>query len=440
MLERSFAQPCVMVLYLLMNSRNRSRVQLSVSLASSLVVVSCSMAPGNGDANIPTDAAMSTDARMCAGGSSMQPQARGDAIGAVDPETGLLYVFGGDVGPTVMCIPAPAFRNDTWKYDAVCDRWEKIETTVQPSARSRAAYTFDTLRRRMMLFGGRFRASSSGSYTLHKDLWAFDIAMQSWVQVMTMGTGPSERANSTMVYDPMADELVVYGGNTSTSGLAFNPMGDVWALNLRTSTWREVTTTGTAPTTRLFHSSTIVGRSMWVYGGGGANAFQGPFYKDLWKLDLTSNVWSRVLAMDPNLVGRINAGMIADGDGVLILGGHDDGALGNRNDAIAVGAMGAVTSHVMGDQLQAMPGGFCDFPADFVTPEMDTPERRSAAVVAPDPTRQRVVVFGGKTDCGSANDVWIFNLVTHRWQLSRTTNDGMSCARQNRANCTSLCN
>jgi N-acetylneuraminic acid mutarotase len=414
-----------------------------LALAATLTIshaVSCSAPTGSGDASTDAGTDSSREAGNCGPGNAMQPQARGDAVGAVDPETGMLYVFGGDVGPTVMCIPAPAFRNDTWKYDATCDRWEKIETTVQPSARSRAAYAVDSLRRRILLFGGRFRAASTGSYTLYKDVWAFDMQAQTWSQVMTMGMGPSERANSAVVYDPMADELVVYGGNTSTSGLMFAPMGDVWALNLRTNTWRAVMTTGTAPTTRLFHSAAMVGRAMFVFGGGGANAFMGPFYKDLWKLDLTTNAWTRVLAMDDNLMGRINAGMIADGDGVLILGGHDDGALGNRNDAIGVSTTGTVTVHVQGDALQAMPGGFCDFPADFVTPEMDTPERRSAAVVAPDPARQRVLVFGGKTDCGSANDVWIFSLTSHRWQLSRTTNDGMSCARQNRANCMSLCN
>ena len=85
-----------------MKSRKLFSIQCGYTLGFALVLASCSNAPSAGDAARSTDAAASTDARMCAGGGSMQPQARGDAVGAVDPETGLLYVFGGDVGPTVM--------------------------------------------------------------------------------------------------------------------------------------------------------------------------------------------------------------------------------------------------------------------------------------------------------------------------------------------------
>jgi N-acetylneuraminic acid mutarotase len=410
----------------------------SVCLAMAAVIAGCSTGP----MNPPTDGAAGDaagDARMCGPGSAMQPQARGDSVGAVDPATGLLYVFGGDVGPTVMCIPSPMFRNDTWSYDADCDVWRPIETPTAPSARARAAYATDTRRRRLIVFGGRFRAGTSGNYTLYNDVWAFDFETKTWAQIEAPG-GPTPRANAAAAYDPTADELLVHGGNTSASGASFQPQGDLWALNLETRVWRRVTTMGAAPSARLFHGATVSNGALWLLGGGGANAFQGPFYTEVFRLDLATSTWSTVLDSNPEIVGRINPAIVPDGDGVLLLGGHDDGALGNRNDAIGISAAGAVTVHVAGDQLDQAPAGFCDFPANFVTPQADTPERRSAAVVAADPTRNRVVIFGGKTDCGVASDVWLFNVATHRWQLSRGTNDGMSCARQNRSNCSTLCN
>ena len=195
---------------------------------------------------------------------------------------------------------------------------------------------------------------------------------------------------------------------------------------------------GTGPSARLFHGATVSGGALYVLGGGGANAFQGPFFKDVFRLELSTSTWSRVLDANDDIAGRINPALVRDG--ILLLTGHDDGSLGNRNDAISVSAAGAVTVHVAGDQLDQPPGGFCDFPANFVTPQADTPERRSAGIVAADPTRSRVVVYGGKTDCGLAGDVWLFDTTTHRWRVSRGTNDGMSCARQNRSNCSTLCN
>lgn len=377
---------------------------------------------------------------MCPPGTPTQPQARGDAVGAVDPATGFLYVFGGDVGPTVMCIPSPMFRNDTWRYDADCDQWQQIEATGAPSPRARSASALDTRRRRLIVFGGRFRSGTSGNYTLYSDVWALDFATQSWARLEIVGPGPSARANAAATYDPMTDELVVHGGNTSASGASFTPQGDLWALNLETRVWRRITATGGGPSARLFHGATIVGRSLFVLGGGGANAFQGPFNTDLWRMDLSSGAWTQVFESNDSIVGRINPALVPDGEGLLLLTGHDDGALGNRNDAIGISAQGAVTVHVEGDQLDQPPAGFCDFPANFVTAQADTPERRSAGVVAPDPARGRVIVYGGKTDCGLAGDVWLFDLASHRWRVSRGTNDGMSCARQNRTNCRTLCN
>lgn len=376
---------------------------------------------------------------MCPPSGTAQPQARGDAVGAVDPRTGLLYVFGGDVGPTVMCIPSPMARNDLWRYDATCDRWESLDAANPPSARARAASAYDSTRNRLIVFGGRFRAGTSGSYTLYNDVWALDISAQTWTQ-LSATAGPTPRANSAAAYDAVTDELLIYGGNTSASGASFSPQSDLWALSLASNTWRRVPAMGTPPSARLFHSMVLSGRSLTMFGGGGANAFQGPFNTDIWRMDLTSGQWTRLLDQHDAIVGRINTGMVPEGAGVLLLGGHDDGALGNRNDAISVSATGEVTVHNAGDTLDQPPAGFCDFPANFVVPAMGTPERRSAAIVAIDAPRNRVLVYGGKTDCGLANDVWIFDLATHRWQLSRGTFDGLSCQRQERTNCRTLCN
>lgn len=378
------------------------------------------------------------DAPMCTGGAEA-PVARGDSAGVVDPATGTMAIFGGDSGPTVMCIPAPAFRDDTWVYDPVCDRWREVTGETHPSARARAAFALDSRRRRMVLFGGRFRAGSSGNYTLLRDVWAFDLAAARWEQLMPGNTGPTARSNAAAAYDSVADELLVYGGSTSTSGLSFTPQGDVWALNLETLQWRRVAASG--PPARLFHAAAVNGRRLFVVGGGDARAFTGPFLRDAWSLDLEAGSWTRVpLTGDTErLGGRISASLVPAGDGYVLLGGHDDGALGNRNDVLAIAADGAVSTLREGDSLQRAGAGFCDFPPDFAAEDMDSPERRSAFVAAVDPARQRAIVYGGKTDCGLANDVWAVGLTTGAWTVLRGTNDGLSCTRSGRSSCSSLC-
>ena len=64
-----------------------------------------------------------------------------------------------------------------------------------------------------------------------------------------------------------------------------------------------------------------------------------------------------------------------------------------------------------GDTYNRPAYGVCDFPADFTNVDPNSPERRAAAAwtLTDD---NRFMVFGGKTDCGNANDVWALDLDT----------------------------
>jgi hypothetical protein len=311
------------------------------------------------------------------------------------------------------------------------------------SPRARMAYTLDTRRRRLVIFGGRFRAGTTGDYTNYNDLWSFDLATQQWEALTSESTAPTARSNASLVYDTVTDTYVLFGGNTSANGLTFVPRNDVWTFAPEARTWTRVTTTGTAPSTRLFHAAAVSGRTMFIYGGGGANAFMGPFYSDLWKLDLDTNAWSRptLSGTTTALGGRISSALFAASDGTTtVLAGHDDGALGNRNDVVSVSPSGSIRSLREGDEINTPGAGFCDFPADFTTTDMDAPERRSAFVAAWDAPRNRAIVYGGKTDCGLAGDVWSVDLTTATWRSLRGSTDGLSCQRSGRSNCRSLCN
>jgi hypothetical protein len=375
---------------------------------------------------------------MCPTEGSAQPDPRGDSAGAVDPATGYLWVFGGDTGPTANCRTTPVHRDDTWRYDPVCDRWTRVEA-AGPSPRARMAYALDGRRRRLFVMGGRFRAGTMGNYTHLRDLWALDLATGAW-RAIEAPDGPSARSNAAMAWDAAGDRLVLFGGNNNPSGLSFTPLRDTWVFDLAAETWQRVDAQG--PSGRLFHAAVVADGALWVYGGGGANAFTGPFMGDLWRLDLASRVWSEVSVTGDTegLARRINPALApAPGGGLTLVAGHDDGALGNRNDVVALTADGVARVLRPGDRLVQAGNGFCDFPANFTAPDMDGPERRSAFVFAHDPMRNRALVYGGKTDCGLAGDVWAIDLGTGAWSPQRATSDGLSCVRAGRTGCSALC-
>lgn len=366
------------------------------------------------------------------------PTPRGELSGVWDEAAGRMVLFGGDEGTPVQCTSATDFSGQTWSFIAACGAFREL-TGEGPSRRGRHVAALDADGRRMLVHGGRFRRGTTGAYTQLSDLWALDLATDTWTRLARAG-GPEARSNHVGVV--AGGKLVIHGGNTSTDGGRFVPLGDVWTWDLAEGAWEELSTTG-GPSARLFHAAAASpdGGTLYVYGGGDEGAFLGPFFGDLWALDLASGMWTE---LHPGGEGappaRIWASLTADpdGKGLLLFGGHDDQSLGNRNDVWRFKLAGGTWERIArGDQQTADALGFCDFPADFVDPDLAAPERREAMATART-ADGRLVVAGGKTDCGLINDVWSWAPDTEAWTALSQATSGEICLRTS-ASCSSMC-
>jgi hypothetical protein len=155
---------------------------------------------------------------------------------------------------------------------------------VQPTARRATGYAYDSLRRRLLVFGG--------FPTYLNDVWALDLAGGTWQPISAMGTPPSPRYGSTAVYDVANDRLVIYGG---FDGIAERE--DCWALSLSAPpTWTRLLPSGTSPPGRSFHVACYdAPRQRMVISGGWSGVV---FLNDSWSLSLSgSPAWS---AMEPS--------------------------------------------------------------------------------------------------------------------------------------------
>jgi N-acetylneuraminic acid mutarotase len=375
-----------------------------------------------------------------------QPAPRNDFAAAIDAQSEKLVLFGGDVGTPVQCNPQPAFDAETWIFDLKSKVWQRVPG-AGPSARSRHSGLIDEKRHRFIVFGGRYRDTSSGSttYTVYNEVWAFDLSTSTWTQLMPTGTPPPGLANTLAVYDAAGDRMIVYGGNSSTSGLAFQPHSETWALSLADNKWSRLGSNAPrVPPYREYQTGAIdaAGGRLLVFAGAGNDAFGGSFYNDLWSFDLTAEVWTQLQPAGTTPQGRIRskAALDAANGRLLIFGGHDDGALGERNELLAVqfNPRQWVSIHE-GDTLKTMGQAFCDFPPDFTTPDLASPERREAHFFGFDAADQQFVMYGGETDCGNIGDVWSLDPGTTRWTRLVRSYVGESCQRSGKQDCTSLC-
>jgi len=264
---------------------------------------------------------------------------------------------------------------------------------------------------------------------------------QEWVQLKTRGPTPPHRSRAAAVYDPQGHRLVVFGGTSPLGNL-----NDVWALDLRTLEWAELTppTDGPTPQPRLTPSAVYDpgGQRMLMWSGQGDEGF----FNDLWAFDLQQGVWAelRPAGEEPNKrYGTASALDPASGSMAIFAGFTDEGRFGDtwRFD-LSSGAWTRIferegpglrclhsASYDRRGRRMIVYGGQRSGPLDDIwafdfaantwtelTPEQRPPGRMFTAQVY-DPYHHRALLFGGNLgEQVRTNEVWAFDLKMNSWE------------------------
>ena len=201
------------------------------------------------------------------------PQERGGHTAIYDPVRDRMLVFGG-IGET------NTRQNDVWALSLSGNpTWTLLAPIgIPPSARHLHTAIYDPVRDQMVVFGGG----------LLNDVWVLSLSgSPAWTQLDPAGTKPSGRGAHSAVYDQVRDRMVVFGGSDGTS------RNDVWALSLSGSpAWTQLSPSGTKPTGRLYHTSIYdpVRDRMVMFGGYDSSACN-----DVWALSLAgSPAWTKL--------------------------------------------------------------------------------------------------------------------------------------------------
>ena len=147
-------------------------------------------------------------------------------------------------------------------------QWTKLAPSgTPPPSRTAASAILDPIRHRLIIFGGY----SGGNYD--NSVWALTLgSTPSWTQLAPGGTQPPSRLYHTAIYDSVRDRMVIFGGENGPS------LNDVWALALNGSpVWAQLNPTGTPPSGRYGHVSIYdpVSDRMLVFGGWDGNTVNG---------------------------------------------------------------------------------------------------------------------------------------------------------------------
>jgi hypothetical protein len=141
------------------------------------------------------------------------PPNRDDMGIAFDSHRGRTVVFGGALGLAGVLVPW------TWEWDGI--QWRVIATNW-PSPRQYTAMAYDAKRRVTVLFGGVDGPRSSDPP--RRDTWTWNGT--NWTPVSV--AGPTARYKHAMAYDSVRERVLLYGGTDRTEPSNEEGLGDLW--------------------------------------------------------------------------------------------------------------------------------------------------------------------------------------------------------------------
>jgi hypothetical protein len=171
---------------------------------------------------------------------------------------------------------------DTWAFDTATKTWKNMQPANSPSPRAATSMVYDEVDRQTILFGG----FGLGHSIVSNETWSYSYAENEWIKIDTE-TAPKERASYGMALDEKRRELVLFAGFTE-----LGYYNDVWVYDIARQQWRSEDPGGERPSPRGAMSFVYdVRKDYFVMFGGFSD--QG-FYSDTWILDPEADAWVEV--------------------------------------------------------------------------------------------------------------------------------------------------
>ena len=273
----------------------------------------------------------------------------------------------------------------------------QIWTEEGPSSRHSHTAVFDPTTGQMIIFGGQ----DTSSKTDLNDVWLGVTATsqdESFTQLLPTGTLPAGRYGHVATYDSVTNRMTIFGGAEG----APSPCGnDVWILegangSTGSSSWSQQTPSGTPPAARVYAAGAYdsTSDSMIVFGGNNCST---GYFNDVWVLssangEAGSPAWTQLVPSGTPPAARESASAVYDSaENTLTIYAGDAG--GSPFGDVWV------LSHANGT------GGT---PAwTKLSPTGTAPNTRTGQSAVYDSADNRMIIFGGQHLTTTLTDTWI---------------------------------
>lgn len=308
------------------------------------------------------------------------PSARFGHSAIYDPVRQRMIVFGGfDAEGN--------YRSDVWALSLTgTPTWSPLAPAGDsPGARDYHVAIYDPPRDRMLIYGGNASGGTLG------DVWALSLGgAPAWTELAPAGPAPSSRLTPCAAYESLGDRMVVFGGWNAPAGA----LGDVWQLSLSgTPAWSPRVPTGVAIAPRFSASmvADVSSQRLVVFGGF-----------------TYSGSTSQTLAL--GVAGGFNWSVIEPAPALPARFGHSVVVDATRGRALLFGGS-TWTNQTLVWSLQLSPSGTAWRP---VPGPGNAPGPRYGHTAVVDVVRDRMLLCGG-FDGAYLNDLWSLDLGMLNW-------------------------
>lgn len=337
------------------------------------------------------------------------PPMRRHAHMAYDSLRGRVVLFGG-VGGT------QGRFDDTWEWDG--SDWLRQLPAQSPSRRERGSMAFDSNRGVMVLFGG------TGQGGLLYDHWEWNGT--NWA-LRNLAAVPDSSGPGRMAFDAQRNRMVLYGGYVS-SGSAPVAEAQPWEFDGQQWSHRSI---ASAPIARTEHAIVAVGNGVRVFGGtealangnlyDGASAAIYDYDGAQFSVRHESGLNGVTAAFDPVRNRTVVVGLqytsfpnatmrTFEWDGFALNPIAVAGPTPRANMGMAAGPGGTVVGFG-GNRLGT--AGLADTwtfdGSQWQQHAVAGPSARAYHAMVADPVRNLVVLFGGSGPTGALDDTWEWN-------------------------------
>ncbi len=169
--------------------------------------------------------------------------------------------------------------NSRLELEQNSSKWKNMNPANRPGARQGTSMVYDPINDRVVLFGG-----FNGNYL--DDTWEYDLVNNTWINI-NPNPAPTPRRQHSMVYDSVNRKIVLFGGWRYPDNKY-----DTWVYDVGTKIWTPKNPDPHPEGRRSFSMAfdDTSGKTV-LYGGEKGGTRTGNKLNDTWTYDLTTNTW-----------------------------------------------------------------------------------------------------------------------------------------------------